>query len=140
MNYTNPALINALSAQYVLGTLRGKARMRFESLKFSNSSIQEAVNHWESQLHPLSFELQPVHPQDHVWQNILLRISGHKAIQSSQQAPPAASNITPITRAQSDQMEVVNGFSNGGLFGARNFTSTLQNSTNGRTAKCGGYD
>jgi anti-sigma-K factor RskA len=74
MNYNNPQLISALAAQYVLGTLRGKARDRFETLKFANDKIQQEVDFWEAQLHPLSFTLDPVTPEKHVWQRIQTRI------------------------------------------------------------------
>ena len=32
MDYARPALADALAAQYVAGTLRGRARTRFEAL------------------------------------------------------------------------------------------------------------
>jgi len=82
MNYNTPQLISALSAHYVLGTLRGKARDRFETLKFANQNIQQEVDHWEAQLQPMSFKLSPISPEDHVWQNIQSRINARAAAMS----------------------------------------------------------
>ena len=70
MNYNKPALIRALSAEYVLGTLRGKARDKFEKLKFSNENIQNEVAFWESKLNTMSLNVAPVEPDKKVWSNI----------------------------------------------------------------------
>ncbi len=74
MNYTNPRLISALSAEYVLGTLRGKARDRFESLKFNNTDIKQEVEYWEYHLNVLSYSLESVTPGDSVWHGIQLQL------------------------------------------------------------------
>lgn len=74
MNYTNPTLISALSAEYVLGTLRGKARDRFERLKFSNPNILSEVAYWEAQLNQMSLHVKPMQPHAKVWDEISKRI------------------------------------------------------------------
>lgn len=74
MNYNNPQLISALAAEYVLGTLRGKARERFEVLKFGNERIAQEIKYWESHLNEMALHLQPVEPRDYVLQNIRKRL------------------------------------------------------------------
>lgn len=74
MNYNNPQLISALAAEYVLGTLRGKARERFEALKFGNERIAQEVKYWESHLNEMALHLQPVEPREYVLQNIRKRL------------------------------------------------------------------
>jgi anti-sigma-K factor RskA len=74
MNYKNPQLISALAAQYVLGTLRGKARDRFEALKFENEDIVKEIKYWESHLNAMALHLEPIEPREYVLQNIRQRL------------------------------------------------------------------
>ncbi|HSS69271.1 MAG TPA: hypothetical protein VLQ46_01310, partial [Casimicrobiaceae bacterium] len=60
MNLRTPGRSDALAAQYVLGTLRGRARERFERLAHSDSGLGDAVRQWEERLVPLAEELPPV--------------------------------------------------------------------------------
>ena len=41
MNYNNPELRDVLAGEYVLGTLRGKARARFERLLAMDASLRD---------------------------------------------------------------------------------------------------
>ncbi len=66
----------ALAGQYVLGTLRGLARARFERLMRSDRRLAEAVRGWEEHLLPLSEALPPVTPPERVWKGIVARIGG----------------------------------------------------------------
>lgn len=96
MIYSNPQLISALSAEYVLGTLRGKARDRFETLKFQNENIQQEISYWESHLNQMSMHLSPVTPREYVLENIRQRL-GFAEVQSNQSgSPDSASNVIPI--------------------------------------------
>lgn len=81
MNYANNNLRNKLAAEYVIGTLHGKARLRFERLLHKDSQLRQIVAHWEQQLFPLSEAAKPVTPGKRVWQAILQRIQPH-AIQT----------------------------------------------------------
>ena len=74
MNYNNPELIDLLAAQYVLGTLKGLPRKRFQRLMLTSNAIREATYAWEGRLNDLSSAIKPVQPDDNVWQNILQRI------------------------------------------------------------------
>ncbi len=48
MKYDQPELINRLAAEYVLGTLHGKARVKFEKLMKQRKDIDQAVSRWET--------------------------------------------------------------------------------------------
>jgi len=74
MNYRNPDLREMLTGEYVLGTLHGAARRRFERLLRIDIDLQDRVTAWQSRLQSMSETIEPVKPGDHVWQNILARI------------------------------------------------------------------
>ena len=70
MDYGRPSLADALAAQYVAGTLRGRARSRFETLLPSHPALQHAVRDWQDRLMPLTGALPPEPPSAAVWQGI----------------------------------------------------------------------
>ncbi len=75
MRNPHHALIDRLAAEYVLGTLRGAARDRFERwLRDADparqASMQTAVRRWEDRLVYLIRDLQPVDPSPRVWRAI----------------------------------------------------------------------
>jgi anti-sigma-K factor RskA len=74
MNLRTPGRADALAALYVLGTLRGRARARFERLARSDAALGDAVHQWEERLIPLAEQLPPVRPPQRVWQAIRKRI------------------------------------------------------------------
>jgi anti-sigma-K factor RskA len=73
MNVREPNRAEALAAEYVLGTLRGRARERFERLARADWTLGEAVRNWEERLLPLAEELPPIAPPTRVWAAILAR-------------------------------------------------------------------
>jgi anti-sigma-K factor RskA len=70
MNYQSPRLLDALAGQYVLGTLRGLARQRFERLSQRDAHVVAAIHRWEDRLLDLSSQVDPVQPSSLVWQRI----------------------------------------------------------------------
>ena len=90
MDYSRPELADRLAADYVLGTLRGPARRRFEALLPAHAALRAAVGAWQDRLLPLSASLPPVMPSPQVWQRIEARISGS--------AKAAAVASTPAVR------------------------------------------
>jgi anti-sigma-K factor RskA len=70
MDYGRPQLADALAAQYVAGTLRGRARARFETLLPSHPALQHAVREWQSRLLPLTGVLPEQAPPPQVWRRI----------------------------------------------------------------------
>ena len=74
MDYGRPELADRLAGEYVLGTLRGPARRRFEVLLTAHPALRSAVRHWEEQLAPLAGSVAPVAPADRVWKGIEARL------------------------------------------------------------------
>ena len=74
MKHDQPQLIDALASEYVLGTLRGAARRRFERWQSAEWHIASRVRAWEERLIPMSLRLAPVAPSPEVWARIEARI------------------------------------------------------------------
>ncbi|MGH8662073.1 MAG: anti-sigma factor, partial [Burkholderiales bacterium] len=53
-SYTNPQLREKLAAEYVIGTLRGRARARFQALQRYDPDLRRIVADWEARLTPLA--------------------------------------------------------------------------------------
>lgn len=75
MNYRNPQLRDMLAGEYVLGTLVGPARRRFESLLRDDYALRDVVGSWERRLAPLVDAVPAVAPPKRVWQNIEQRVA-----------------------------------------------------------------
>jgi len=75
MNYNNPELIEHLASEYVLGTLIGKARLRFERLMLESYLIRRTVWEWEQRLYPMSEGIEETEPPSHLWQAIQQRLA-----------------------------------------------------------------
>jgi anti-sigma-K factor RskA len=71
----DPVLIDRLAAEYVLGTLRGPARRRFERWRSTSRLVDEHCVAWEERLLPMLRELRPLPPPAHVWQQIRRRLN-----------------------------------------------------------------
>jgi anti-sigma-K factor RskA len=76
MDYARPELADRLAAEYVLGTLRGPARRRFQALLDAHPALRSAVRRWEVQLAPLSDSVAPVAPPERVWTAVEARLFG----------------------------------------------------------------
>lgn len=79
MDYGRPALADRLAAEYVVGTLRGPAKRRFEALLPAHPSLRAAVRAWEQRLMPLMGAVTPVKPHGRVWARIEQRVFGAAA-------------------------------------------------------------
>ena len=82
MRYETQELLDRLAAEYVLGTLRGAARRRFERLCVSRETARAALHRWESDWSPLSTALSPVQPSASVWRNVQRRLFGASSARS----------------------------------------------------------
>src|SRR5687767_535788 len=69
MKSANRGLVDRLAAEYVLGTLRGRARRRFERWLLS-PQVGALVKAWEDRLAGLEPQLEPVTPPAQVWRGI----------------------------------------------------------------------
>jgi anti-sigma-K factor RskA len=74
-----PELRSRLASEYVLGTLRGGARRRFEDLLRADQALRASVTEWEQHLTPLAESLPAVAPPARVWAKIEQRIGPRAA-------------------------------------------------------------
>lgn len=82
----NPSLIEQLAASYALGTLRGGARRRFESLARTHTAVRAAALIWQGRLASVT-ELQPLAaPSPAVWKRIENLVQGEKQAKAMQAA------------------------------------------------------
>jgi anti-sigma-K factor RskA len=71
----NPDLVDRLAAEYVLGTLRGPARRRFERWRANTPDVDRRCRYWEEHLMHVAKGLKPVQPPAHVWPAIRKRLN-----------------------------------------------------------------
>jgi anti-sigma-K factor RskA len=74
MNYRDPQLRDRLASEYVLGTLQGLARKRFERLLRDDADLRRTVAQWQEHLMPIVQAVAPVDPPKRVWKKIEQRI------------------------------------------------------------------
>lgn len=79
MKYSDPQLRDKLAAEYVIGTLRGRARARFQSLLRYDAGLRRIVADWEERLTPLAAAASEVAPPSRVWQRIAQRVGGRSS-------------------------------------------------------------
>jgi anti-sigma-K factor RskA len=79
MDYGRRELADALAADYVVGTLRGAARRRFEALLPAHAVLRDATAAWRDRLMPLTAEIAPVQPSSAVWRKISDRLEAGRA-------------------------------------------------------------
>ena len=75
MNYNRPELRDALASEYVLGTLHGPARRRFQQLLKGDPQMQAAVDFWQRQLMPMAAPLSAPEPSPKLWAGIAARVA-----------------------------------------------------------------
>jgi len=85
MRYNNSQLVQRLAAEYVLGTLTGRARRRFERWMTDSYNVRSAVWHWERQLGPLAQATTSVQPNARVWEQVFERTGGKAAAQTERE-------------------------------------------------------
>ncbi len=83
MRYDNQILADILAAEYILGTLKGAARRRFEQLLKQRTDWAQTFSWWESQLHLLADTAPAVKPSNQVWKNIETRLFNKKTAPSN---------------------------------------------------------
>ncbi len=87
MKLTNEQL-DRIAAEYVIGSLKGQGRRRFETMMMESYRVRMAVWSWEQQFAQLAMMIPDQAPADAVWQRIKAQI--------------AASPESVETRTQSD--------------------------------------
>jgi anti-sigma-K factor RskA len=80
MRYRNkPELQHRLAAEYALGTLRGRARLRFQAWMREDAALRRAVAEWEQRLAPMTAGIAEVPPPRRVWEGIEARLAAPTA-------------------------------------------------------------
>ena len=87
MTPDDPEVIDRLAAEYVLGTLRGRARRRFERWRASTPLVEARTAFWESRLMELAKGVTPVAPPTRVWEGIRVRLGFAAAPRSRRRSP-----------------------------------------------------
>lgn len=82
MKSANRELVDRLAAEYVLGTLRGRARRRFERW-FVSPQVGSLVKAWEARLAGFEPPMERVTPPESVWRGIETRLD----LRGQQRAP-----------------------------------------------------
>ncbi|MEC9358123.1 MAG: anti-sigma factor [Pseudomonadota bacterium] len=74
MRLRDPQARQLLAGEYVLGTLQGAARRRFQRWLGEDRELGDQVREWEARLVPLALRLAPVAPREIVWVELARQI------------------------------------------------------------------
>lgn len=102
MNYLIEARRNALAAEFVLGTMRGGARRRYQELMMQHQLIRETTWIWEQYINVLGHKLKPKAPSVEVWQKVSQRLGFQDKnnviddFDSLKSSELKADNVTPL--------------------------------------------
>lgn len=86
-----PERIESLAAEYVLGSLKGRARRRFERWMMESGRVRQEVWYWEEKLGQLSERVPGREPPESVWRGIERRLWP----QERAQAKPRSARLWP---------------------------------------------
>ena len=95
MKTGNRALLDRLAAEYVLGTLRHRARRRFERWLLS-PQVGALVNAWEDRLAGLEPELKTVAPPPTVWRGIESKLNLRRSSSPARRWMAIAASIVVV--------------------------------------------
>lgn len=92
--YHSARAVDELAAQYVLGTLKGRARRRFAAVMAQRAEVAARVQDWEGKLHRLAHSLPEVKPSPALWER-MAREAGLPAAAAQGQvaAPPPLARL-----------------------------------------------
>lgn len=91
IRYENQELQDKLAAEYVMGSLQGQARRRFEKLIIEYPDLQSSIAKWSELLNYFNQEVEPVTPPLQIWTNIEQSIGSPR--RESRLIPPLWKNL-----------------------------------------------
>lgn len=74
MNLLHPERLERLAREYVLGTLTGRARRRFERMLAEAPLAGRVVARWQQRFDTLAAGVPPVQPREQVWESLQQRL------------------------------------------------------------------
>ncbi len=83
MRKLNPDLAHRLAAEYALGTLRGRARARFEAIARADAEVDAIRRQWEAAFAPFTERVPAVEPPARVWARSEERVTRPRGAWSS---------------------------------------------------------
>jgi len=89
----HPELLDRLAASYALGTLRGGARRRFETLAREQAPVRAAALVWQGRWSGLTELQEMAEPSSHVWTRIHNLVEADKAARALQAAHRPADRV-----------------------------------------------
>lgn len=102
MRYTEPTLLEHLASNYVLGTLQGGARRRFDRLQADRMDIRLRVAAWEMRLGQLAQSIPPQQVSSSLWPAIAARTQRNEGLTAhnnprtvNANPPPPSSSTSP---------------------------------------------
>jgi len=87
VNYLMPERLDRLAREYVLGTLTGPARRRFERVLRQTPVALLAVNDWQERFSVLAAGVPAMQPRDAVWEGLEQRLFAPKATAEPKPGP-----------------------------------------------------
>jgi anti-sigma-K factor RskA len=87
-----PQTLDRLAANYALGTLRGAARRRFETISRDNATVRAAALVWQGRLSGMTELQSPILPDPAVWKRIENMVQAEReaaAMQSARESDQA---------------------------------------------------
>ncbi|TAL54454.1 anti-sigma factor [Pandoraea sp.] len=91
-----PDLLDRLAAEYALGTLRGGARRRLETLAQRDQTVRRALLDWQDRLAALP-ELIPAHaPGAHVWHGVRKQLALEGALPGTGEPKAHTATTVPL--------------------------------------------
>ena len=97
MTLDDPEDRDVAAGEYVLGTLAGDDRARFEAALVDDAGLQRAVYDWQDRLVGLAARAAPIEPAATLWSRIEDRLGT-----PSGASTPAAAVVAPTTAAAND--------------------------------------
>ncbi len=94
----NERLLDKLAAEYVLGTLKGGARRRYERWLQTDPSVRRITAEWQDRLHPMAEFSAAVEPPAQVWRSIAASLGLQAGARVAAANGTASANRTNTSR------------------------------------------